>query len=85
MPRVYEAINETLKELFVGLTDLPIDQLEARHKNGLPPVIAHWKLGTERISYRDVGTTIPDPSIAKSLVESFSRNMQRTGWKSITE
>jgi hypothetical protein len=85
MPRVYEAINETLKELFVGLTDLPMDQLEARHKNGLPATIAHWKLGTEQIIYRDVGTTIPDLRDAKSMVESFSQNMRRPGWKSITE
>ncbi len=32
MPRVYEAINETLKELFVGLTDLPMEQARAPTK-----------------------------------------------------
>jgi hypothetical protein len=82
MPRVYEAINETLKELFVGLTDLPMDQLEARHKNGLPTTIGHWKLGTERIIYREVE---PDLNDAKAFVEGYALSMKKNGWKSITE
>lgn len=82
MPRVYEAINETLKELFVGLTDLPMAQLEARHKNTLPTAIAHWKLGAEQITYREVEPDLPD---AKAFVESYALNMQKNAWKSITE
>ena len=30
MPRVSEALSETLKERFVGLTELPVNELEAR-------------------------------------------------------
>jgi len=82
MPRVYEAINETLKELFVGLTDLPMEQVEAQHKNGLPAAIAHWNLGAERIIYREVE---PDLRDAKAFVEGYALNMQKQGWKSITE
>lgn len=82
MPRVYEALNETLKELFVGLTELPLNELEARHKSGLPAVIAHWKLGAERIIYREIE---PDLSDAKAFVEGYARNMAKNGWKSITE
>ena len=82
MPRVYEAINETLKELFVGLTELPLDQLQARHKSAFPAAIAHWKLDTERIIYREVETDLPD---AKAFVESYALNMQKNDWKSITE
>ena len=82
MPRVYEAINETLKEMFVGLTDLPMNQVEARHKSGLPGVIAHWKLGAERIIYREVEADLADP---KAFVEGYAKNMQKNGWKSITE
>jgi hypothetical protein len=82
MPRVYEAINETFKELFVGSTDLPIGQLETRHKNGLPAAIAHWKLGAERIIYREVELELSD---AKAFVERYALSMQKNGWKSITE
>jgi hypothetical protein len=82
MSRVYEAINETLKELFVGLTDLPMEQVEARHKNALPAAIAHWNLGAERIIYREIE---PDLRDAKAFVEGYALSMQKNGWKSITE
>lgn len=82
MPRVYEAINETLKELFVGLTELPMNQLEARHKGGLPTAIAHWKLGVEQIVYREVEPDLADP---KAFVEGYAHNMAKNGWTSITE
>ena len=42
MPRVYEALNETLKELFVGLTELPVNELEARH-NAASPIMPTWR------------------------------------------
>ncbi len=82
MPLVYEARNETLKELFVGLTDLPMNQLEARHKNGLPAAIAHWKLGAQRIIYREIEADLSD---AKAFVQGYARNMAKNGWTSITE
>ena len=82
MPLVYEARNETLKELFVGLTKLPLNELEARHKGGLPAAIAHWQLGSQRIIYQEVE---PDLDDAKAFVENYARNMENNGWKSITE
>lgn len=82
MPRVYEAINETLKELFVGMTELTLDQVQARHQNGLPASIAHWKLGAQRIRYREVEPDLPD---AKAFIDGYARTMQKSGWKSITE
>lgn len=82
MPRVYEAINETLKELFVGLTKLPMNQLEARHKSGLPAAIAHWNPGVHRIIYREVEPDLADP---KAFVAGYAKNMEKNGWTSITE
>jgi len=59
-----------------------MEQVEAQHKNGLPAAIAHWNLGAERIIYREVE---PDLRDAKAFVEGYALNMQKQGWKSITE
>ncbi len=82
MPLVYEARNETLKELFIGLTELPLNKLEARHKGGLPAAIAHWKPEAHRIIYQEVE---PDLSDAMAFVKGYAQNMEKNGWKSITE
>lgn len=50
---VFEAVNETLGESFVGATSLPLAVVRERHRTQPPTSIAHW-LPDHRVEYRAV-------------------------------
>lgn len=81
---VYEAINETLKEIFVGWTAFPIDALRSTH-HALPPrLIAHWRFQDQKIDYREVERDITEEDL-KTFIQSYAASIRQDGWKIILE
>ena len=84
---IYTAANETLKELLVGATDLPLDKLKERHTGNPPPAIFHWKFNSQEIVYRDIERTLSKDA-ARPFIATYARAMQsirESDWKTITE
>ncbi len=82
---IYEAVNETLREFFIGTTDLPLKALRARHKDDPPMGISHWKSHNQEILYRDIVHEIPKSNI-RSFIEKYARIIEpisESGWKTI--
>lgn len=52
---VFEAVNETLDESFVGATCLPLSVIRERHRDQPPASIAHW-MPDHKVYYRAVET-----------------------------
>lgn len=77
---VFEAINETLKEFYVGITPLPGETNLADKICAL--YVPHWKPGQE-IACRFVASEM-DRADALEYVQTHSKSLARTGWKVLT-
>lgn len=78
---VFEAINETLQEFYVGITPLPSDAGLADKLSTL--YVPHWKPG-HKIACRFVATDMEKPD-AQQFVDGHAKSLARTGWKVLTE
>jgi hypothetical protein len=80
---VFEAINDTLKEFYVGISFLPLtaDEIANQHKEKPPAAIAHWKKEHE-VWYRcvDAGLAAPD---SQAFVRSYADKIARPEWKAL--
>lgn len=80
---VYEAVNDTLKEFFVGISTLPLtaDEIASRHRESPPPAIAHWR-AEHQVWYRCV-----DPGLAaadsQDFVRGYAQRMAQPDWKAL--
>ena len=80
---VFEAVNDTLKEFFVGISTLPLtaDEIASRHRESPPAAIAHWK-SEHQVWYRCV-----DPGLAASrsqeFVRSYAQRIAQPDWKAL--
>lgn len=82
---VFEAINETLKEFYVGLSpvEVTLEELQRRHRDEVPAPIAHWQ-PDHRISYRCVESGIPRND-GLAFVGSYAMTVSQIGWTVITD
>jgi len=80
---VFEAVNDTLKEFFVGISFVPLtaDEIASRHRESPPAAIAHWRR-EHRVWYRCV-----DPGLAahnsQDFVRSYAQRMAQSDWKAL--
>lgn len=81
---VYEVVNETLKELFVGATKSPLENLHDQHKKTPPPSISHWRFNEHRIKYREIEKEMPDADF-RAFIDGYANANKKSGWKIITE
>lgn len=81
---IYEAINATLKEVFVGMTSEGMHKVLTRHRTKGPPEIAHWQPEHE-ISHRSVQPNMA-PSHAADFVAEHAKALalERPGWTILT-
>ena len=79
---VYEAINETLKEVYVGTTSLFIDQLGARFLTRLPPNVAHWR-ADHNILYHAVEYAIYRRDAAE-FIDRYAKSASLETWRVFT-
>ena len=82
---VFEAINETLKEFYIGLTsvEVTVEELQRRHRDAAPAPISHWQ-PDHRISYRRVESGLPRND-GHAFVGSYAMTVSRVGWTVITD
>lgn len=80
---VFEAINESLQEIFIGATSLPPLIVERRHQEHRPELIAHW-LPDQRISYRVVESGLSAQE-APTFLAGYAGTAKRFGWKTFVD
>jgi hypothetical protein len=76
---VFEAVNDTLKESFVGATSLPLSIIERRHHENPPEAMAHWE-DSHIVHYRCVesGLSARETTI---FLKSYANTSEKFGWK----
>jgi hypothetical protein len=65
MVQVYEAINQTLKETYVGRATGSLDSVRSRHREQPPQAISHWR-PEHQVTYRVV-----EPGLAMRETDAF--------------
>jgi hypothetical protein len=78
---VFEAANDTTKELYVGVTSLFIDAVIRSHYRRPPREIAHWAR-EHQISYRCVEYAMPRDA-ASEFVKNYTQSTAVKGWKTV--
>lgn len=84
---VYEAINESLKEVFIGsagATDFSLDHLKSSHQAVPPQVIAHWKYDAEKINYSVIEQGLDEIDVP-GFLDGYMRSTLQPGWTLIVE
>lgn len=77
---VWELRNETLKELYIGPSDLSAEELKSRHQGQRPPLIAHWDPANQKIEYVELAPALT-PNDAFDFIYHYVRKVAREGWK----
>ena len=77
---IYEAVNHTLKEIFISSTVYPIASVQAAHQTIRPIAISHWRLHEHQVEYREIESNLADQDV-KSFIEGYIRSMKRPGWE----
>ena len=73
---VFEAVNATAKEIFVGMTKDPMHELISRHRES--PPVKHW-LSSHEIDYRSVEFDLP-VSDASQFISRYVEAIRRGKW-----
>ncbi|MBI5883351.1 MAG: hypothetical protein HZB91_09640 [Elusimicrobia bacterium] len=78
---VFEAVNATLKEFYIGVSPLAFDEVERRLRERPPEPISHWR-SDQDISYRCVE---PELGLKQSaaFLEVYADTISKIGWKAI--
>lgn len=76
---VFEAVNETLREVFVGATEHPFDRGIDEFRSRPPRAVAHWRMG-ERLSFRCVEHEVPSHD-AERFIDGYAQSDALRGWK----
>jgi hypothetical protein len=79
---IFEAVNETLQELFVGATSLPLAVVQRRHRDQLPPSISHWR-ADHKITYHAVECGL-SAKFSSDFLPAYARSAH-TGWKTFVD
>jgi len=82
---IYEAVNQTLKEIYVGMSDKPTtpNDLARQHALSLPLPINHWE-PDHNISYRLVETGLPLQD-ARDFIHAYAVEISNVGWRVVTD
>lgn len=80
---VFEVVNPIRKELFVGLTTLPMNALIAHHRAAPPKALWEWQ-EADRIEYRSLefGMTA---AAAVEFLRGYVSSFRRDGWRVVTD
>lgn len=79
---VFEAVNESLREFFIGTT-ASRERLPALGGTSASPCVAHWQ-PEHKVSCRLVETGMAIDEALK-FVEHYAESTARTGWTVLTE
>lgn len=80
---VFEAVNETLHEAFIGATSLPMSIVERRHQERRPEMVGHWR-HEHQISYRCVESGLSAQE-APTFLSGYAHTTNRFGYKTFVD
>ena len=75
---VYEAANETLKEVYLESSQLPISQIARFLRSDPPPRLSHWR-PEHLVQYRAVAT-LPKRD-AEAFIARYAESGAPAGWR----
>ena len=81
---IYEAWNQPLKEILIGLTRLSVSELRAFHRKNPPRPAAHWDFNVHRIDYVEVERGLPDED-APAFIEHYAIATPAKGWRRLLD
>ena len=79
---IYEVLNETRGELFIGATWRLKDLLGFQQMTP-PAVVRHWELG-DRLRFRTVEYGIPNAD-ARAFIETYAKSDLVKAWKVVMD
>lgn len=80
---VYEAVNDTLKEAYLGTSDLPYESVAARFRQSPPPPAAHWDPDhTVSVNIVESSLRLDD---ARDFIVHYAASLEAVGWRTIRE
>jgi hypothetical protein len=82
---VFEAINESLQELYVGISTLPLamDEIAIRNNEQPPKAIGHWRQG-DNIWYHCIEPSLPTKD-TQNFIRTYAKKIARAHWKVLAE
>jgi len=80
---IFEASNETLKEVLLGATPRLLQQLVREHEERRPTEISHWA-EEHRVGYRCLEYSISGRE-ARAFISKRARVLRDKGWKVLQE
>ena len=84
---VYEAKNESRKEVFIGTagtTDFSLDHIKSSHQAVPPQVIGCWRFDSEQIDYRVMEEGMSELDVP-GFLDSYMHSKLVAGWTLIVE
>jgi len=80
---VYEAVNDNLKEAYIGATASPYEEVAARFRDRLPPAASHWD-PDHTVSVNIVENSLR-PDDARDFMVHYAASLEAVGWRTIRE
>lgn len=80
---VFEAVNDSLKETYLGTTANPVDMLASGFSDRRPRVVSHWA-PKDRISMNIVESAL-SLSDADAFIRHYAATLVAAGWKPLRE
>lgn len=81
---IYKAINRDLKQVLIGCTDLPLEELPALHRKERPRAIAHWDLDRQHVEYVNAQVVLGEHDYQEFLFQ-YSHQTGIPGWTTLVE
>ncbi|MDP3541572.1 MAG: hypothetical protein Q8T11_03800 [Elusimicrobiota bacterium] len=85
LPRVavLEAVNDSLKETFLGTTAASLPSLAAGFAQRRPRAVSHWA-PKDRISMNIVEAALSEDD-ARDFIRHYAASLEAAGWKPLRE
>jgi len=80
---VYEAVNDNLKEAYLGTTASPYEEVAARFRDSLPPAASHWD-PRHAVSVNLVESSLQLDD-AREFIVHYAASLEAVGWRTIRE
>ncbi|MBI2387109.1 MAG: hypothetical protein HYV14_14045 [Elusimicrobia bacterium] len=80
---VYEAVNDNLKEAYLGITGQPYDSVAARFRRSPPPPASHWD-PDHAVSVNVVENSLRLDD-ARDFIVHYAASLEAVGWRTIRE
>ncbi|OGR58418.1 MAG: hypothetical protein A2X36_07290 [Elusimicrobia bacterium GWA2_69_24] len=79
---VYEAVNMTLKERFVGIGTMPLEVITKEHQSSPPGCAQHWDFANHKVVYHDLMQTY-EQADADYFIQDYKQMTPMPGWRMI--